>query len=111
MKIIPTDKALFMIKKIAKENNQDLIVRIYTDMIGCKGIRFGIAYDEVLENDEKHQIGDITFVADHRLNEYADEIEIDFVDTPKQGFVFKSYPEYKKSCSGCSGCGIKFLDK
>ena len=111
MNIIPTDKAIDMIKKIAKENEQDLIVRIYIENIACSGIRYGIAYDKIREDDEKYIIDYITFVVDKELNKYAEEIEIDFVDIPKSGFIFKSYPEYKKSCSGCSGCGIKLLDK
>jgi Fe-S cluster assembly iron-binding protein IscA len=107
MEIKITAKAKEEIITSAKENKVEPVVRLYVTSAACSGAKFGIAFDEPKENDVMTEIDGIEFITDSEyVPKYADGLNIDYVTSPKEGYVITSIRPIKKSCgSGCGGCG------
>lgn len=106
MDIQITDLAKQKILETAKEKKVEPIVRIYIKSFACSGARFGIAFDEAKQFDILTEIDGIEIVtnADY-VPKHSDGLNIDYVMSPKEGYVITSLRPIKKNCgSGCDGC-------
>lgn len=106
MELVVTDIAIQKIDEAIKENNEKSRIRVYVDTTTCSGARFGLAFDDVREDDEITKISEIDFITDKQyVPLYSDGISIDYVTTPSDGFIIRSLRPVKSSCGSCSGCG------
>lgn len=94
------DKILETIKKYNEKNQ----IRIYVDKITCHGAKFGLAIDDIRNDDVIQKIGNITYFADENVIKYSDGIRIDYITEPKEGFIIKSIRPVKLNCHNCLGC-------
>lgn|GEM_PF-7092371 len=101
-----TDIAMKKIIENAKNNNKDTVINIYINRVMCNSIKYGLTFGDNIEKIHKI-VGPIKLVIDEELNKYHNELEIDYIFKPKEGFVIKGYPKYSKGCSKCNGCGRK----
>lgn len=111
MEILLSRLAADKIREAAEQNNEEKTVRLYVEGAGCSGAKFGIAFDDIKDGDVVSKIDDITFITDTQyIPMYSDGLDVDYVSTPKEGFVISSIRQVKGygcggGCSGCSGCG------
>jgi iron-sulfur cluster assembly accessory protein len=110
MEIKITEKAKEKIISSAKEYKVDPIVRVYVTGGGCSGGKFGIAFDEAKQYDIMTEIDGIEILTDSEyVPKFSDGLNIDYVITPKEGYIISTLRPIKKDCgsgsgSGCSGC-------
>ncbi|WP_027307825.1 hypothetical protein [Caloramator sp. ALD01] len=104
MEVQVTKLAEDKIKEAIKIYNEKNQLRIYVEAIACHGAKFGLAFDDIKEDDIIEKVGDITYFADENVLKYSDGIKIDYVLEPKEGFIVTSLRPVKSSCSSCAGC-------
>lgn len=106
MEIKVSELAVKKINEVVKQNNEQSILRIYVEKASCSSARFGIAFDNVKDNDEITEAYGIKFITDKQyMPKYSNGINIDYVISPKEGFIIASLNPITKGCTGCTGCG------
>lgn len=100
--------ALEKIKEAIKDYDENTMIRIYVNSVGCSGAMFGIAIDEKREGDEITDVDGLKVLTDTKyIPVYSDGISIDYVSGETEGFIIKSIRPVaaSTSCSGgCAGC-------
>ena len=103
MKITVPETAAKTLKSILAENpNQPDNIRVFFQGVSWSGPSFGLALDQVEDNDLTYEHEDLKFVMSQEEHEAYGDIVIE--DT---GFGFKVIPESMvgQGCSCDSGCG------
>ena len=96
-----TEKALNQINKL-NEHNKPL--RIGVSAGGCSGLTYGLMFDDLIDDDTKHQFGELTVIIDSKSLTYLKNVELDFEDGLNgSGFKFNN-PDACRTC----GCGDSF---
>lgn len=101
-----TEQALAKIKEISEQEGiGHLTVRVKVIGGGCAGFSYDMFYDDqVSDLDDVSEHGDVKVVCDPLSQQYLDESEIDWQETPVgAGFKFNN-PNVTGSC----GCGNSF---
>ncbi|WXR60853.1 Fe-S cluster assembly protein HesB [Peptostreptococcaceae bacterium AGR-M142] len=75
-------------------------VRIYLAGSGCSGPAFGLALDDLKDDDLKYEQDDVTFIADKETYETYGNFTIE-----QFGQGFRVIPEKGVNASACSSCG------
>jgi len=104
--IIFTDNAAKKVGAlIAKEENDNLKLRVYISGGGCSGFQYGFNFDEeVNEDDTQIENGGVTVLIDSMSIGYLGGAEIDFKeDLSGAQFVIRN-PNASTTC----GCGSSF---
>lgn len=105
MEIKLTNLAVEKINEVVKANDEVPALRIYVTSVGCSGAKFGLAFDDAKETDDKTVVDGITFITDtEHVPEYSDGINIDFAEGESEGFIITSINPVKKSCGGGCNC-------
>jgi HesB-like selenoprotein len=105
MEIKVSDIAKQKMLEFTAAHNEEPILRIYVQSVGCSGARFGLAVDYINENDDITEVDGIKFVTDREyIPVYSNGISIDYVEKPKEGFIIKSLRPISTGCGGCTGC-------
>ena len=103
MKITVPETAAETLKSILAENpNQPDNIRVFFQGVSWSGPAFGLALDQVEDNDLTYEHEDLKFVMSKEEHEAYGDIVIE--DT---GYGFKVIPESMvgQGCSCDSGCG------
>jgi len=90
---------------LAKEDRDDLRLRVGVQPGGCSGLIYQLYFDErVLEGDLVRSFGTVEVVVDPKSAPYLDGATIDFTDTiSKQGFTIDN-----PNAAGTCACGDSF---
>jgi iron-sulfur cluster assembly accessory protein len=100
-----TAKASEMVQGIlAKEDNEKLGLRVYVAGGGCSGLQYGMALDEVMEDDTVVSYEGIRVLVDAESLRFIDGAEIDYVDSLMGAGFTVNNPNAVSSC----GCGHSF---
>ena len=99
MIIEATNDAITEIKKIlAKQDRDDLVIRINISGFGWGGPSMGLVLDEQKENDYVEEIDDVTFVAGEDLKSYKG-FDVEYVsEFLRKGFVITPKGVHQSSC-------------
>jgi iron-sulfur cluster assembly accessory protein len=104
--VILTPAAVEKVKDLlAKEDRDDLRLRLAVQPGGCSGLIYQLYFDERdLEGDLLRSFGTVHVVVDPKSAPYLDGATVDFTDTiSKQGFTIDN-PNAAGTCS----CGDSF---
>lgn len=101
MKIEINEQSIEAITEIAgqhddKPNN----IRIYVAGMGCSGPSFGLALDEVKEEDLAYETSGVKFLMNKDLVDQFGDIKVE--QTPR-GFVVEPVNKQESACGSCSG--------
>jgi iron-sulfur cluster assembly protein len=100
-----TPKATEMVQGIlAKEDNENLALRVYVAGGGCSGLQYGMALDEAMEDDTLVSYGGIRVVVDSESLRFIQGAEIDYVESLMGAGFTVNNPNAVSSC----GCGHSF---
>lgn len=105
MEIKLSELALEKINEAVESNDETPTLRIYVISAGCKGAKFGLAFDEATESDVVTDVNGVSFITDTTdVPRYSDGLTIDFVQGESEGFVIKSLNPIEQGCGGSCGC-------
>lgn len=100
MNIITNIETTAEIKKVLDANpDQPKNVRLFIDGHHCSGPSFGLALDNVKENDMQYSYDDLLFVMDKEIFEEYGDMSVDFA---YGGYAVKPVKELENS--GCASC-------
>jgi iron-sulfur cluster assembly accessory protein len=98
-------KAAEMVRDIlAKEDNDQLALRVYVAGGGCSGLQYGMALDDPSEEDVTIDYDGIRVVIDNESLRFIEGSEIDYVDSLMGAGFTVNNPNAVSSC----GCGHSF---
>jgi iron-sulfur cluster assembly accessory protein len=98
-------KASEMVRDIlAKQEDDKVALRVYVAGGGCSGLQYGMALDEVMEDDMVVDQGGIRVVIDPESLQFIQGAEIDYVDSLMGAGFTVNNPNAVSSC----GCGHSF---
>ncbi|MGH2388310.1 MAG: iron-sulfur cluster insertion protein ErpA, partial [Chloroflexota bacterium] len=98
-------KAAEMVRDIlAKEDNDQLALRVYVAGGGCSGLQYGMALDDPSEEDVTLDYDGIRVVVDNESLRFIEGSEIDYVDSLMGAGFTVNNPNAVSSC----GCGHSF---
>lgn len=80
MKIEVTQKAKEELKRVLKLRKDNKPIRIYVAAYGWGGPSFGLALDELKEEDIRVDTDDFTFILENYLSENFNSFTIDYSD-------------------------------
>lgn len=101
-----TDGAVDHVRKlVAEQGRDDLALRVFVSAGGCSGMSYGMAFDDVAQEDDHvvNQDG-VTVWLDEMSAMYLKGSEIDYVDKLMGGGFTIHNPNAVKSCA----CGHSF---
>jgi iron-sulfur cluster assembly protein len=101
-----TDKALAQLKSLLeRENNPDLALRVFVSPGGCSGYNYGMALDDMIQDDDLvcEQDG-VKVLVDEMSSYYLKDAQVDFVDSLMGGGFTVYNPNAVSTCS----CGHSF---
>jgi iron-sulfur cluster assembly accessory protein len=98
-------KAAEMVRDIlAKEDNDQLALRVYVAGGGCSGLQYGMALDDPSDDDVTINYEGIRVVIDNESLRFIEGSEIDYVDSLMGAGFTVNNPNAVSSC----GCGHSF---
>lgn len=104
--IILTENAINHVSDIIEQSGMDdLNLRIYVAGGGCSGLQYGMALDQLIEEDDHiYEIQGINVVLGSMDLKYLNGAVVDYVQTSMGGGFKVENPNAVKSC----GCGSSF---
>ena len=101
-----TSRAADKLKEIlAKQDRDDLALRVYVTPGGCSGFSYGMSLEEIpAEDDEVVEQDGVKVVVDPFSLQYLSGAQIDFIDSLMGGGFTVVNPNAVKSCA----CGQSF---
>ncbi|MCX7834786.1 MAG: iron-sulfur cluster insertion protein ErpA [bacterium] len=102
-----TDNAIKQIKKLQSANDQmSLPLRIFVQAGGCKGLSYGLMFDDqpLEDGDVQFEKNGITFVVDSESIRYLKGATVDYEENLIGGGFKVRNPNASKTC----GCGSSF---
>ena len=108
LKITITEKAAEKVKAaIEKQGKKDAALRLYVSGGGCSGFQYGLAFDEIKDEDHVIESHGVRILVDQQSAQYLDGSEIDYVESVVgEGFLVNN-PNAAETC----GCGHSFKPK
>jgi iron-sulfur cluster assembly protein len=101
-----TEAARDKVKEFMAQHD-GLALRIYVSKGGCSGFSYGMALDEVHDDDEVFQQEGVSVIIDRESLPYLDGSQVDYVNSLMgAGFAVEN-PNAVSSC----GCGHSFRTK
>ena len=104
--VVLTDAAVAQVKKLAaKENNPDLMLRVYITGGGCSGFQYGFTFDEAVQDgDTAVEKGGVTVLVDPLSMQYMGGCSIDYKEDLEGARFVINNPNATTTC----GCGSSF---
>ena len=101
-----TDKAVAQLRNLLEQaNNPDLALRVFVSPGGCSGFNYGMALDDVLQDDDLvSEQADVRVIIDEMSGYYLRGAQIDYVDSLMGGGFTVHNPNASSTCS----CGHSF---
>ena len=100
-----TDKAVAKVEDfLLEDENQGKALRVFVEGGGCSGFQYGLAFDDVHDDDSKFEFDGVSVLIDPKTAEYIKGASIDFVETLQESGFKITNPQAKSSC----GCGQSF---
>ena len=101
-----TEKAVEKVRTFATTNKEaeGKHLRVYVQGGGCSGFQYGFTFDELRDDDQVSEIGDVKVALDPVSFPYLKGATVDWVeDFRGSGFVVQN-----PNASGSCGCGHSF---
>ena len=99
-----SDKAITKLNEMAQKQDKSPVLRINVVSGGCSGFQYHFDFDEIKDNDEKMDIGGITFVMNKDSKEMLKGSKMEYIDTLNESGFRISNPNATESCA----CGKSF---
>ncbi|MCL4508253.1 MAG: iron-sulfur cluster insertion protein ErpA [Chloroflexi bacterium] len=101
-----TDDAVAQLKSLlAKENNSELALRVFVSPGGCSGLNYGMALDDVIQDDDLvSEYDGVKVVVDEMSGYYLKGAQVDYVNNLMGGGFAVHNPNAVATCS----CGHSF---
>ena len=99
-----SDKAITKLNEMAQKQDKSPVLRINVISGGCSGFQYHFDFDEIKDNDEKMDIGGITFVMNKDSKEMLKGSKMEYIDTLNESGFRISNPNATESCA----CGKSF---
>ena len=101
-----TEKAALKVKEIleAREDKEQLALRLYVKSGGCSGFTYGLALDTPRDDDNIFECAGVTILIDPWSARFVDGSEIDFKEALMGGGFAINNPNAVRTC----GCGSSF---
>jgi len=99
-----SDKAITKLNEMAQKQDKSPVLRINVGSGGCSGFQYHFDFDEIKDNDEKMDIGGITFVMNKDSKEMLKGSKMEYIDTLNESGFRISNPNATESCA----CGKSF---
>ena len=99
-----SDKAITKLNEMAQKQDKSPVLRINVVSGGCSGFQYHFDFDEIKGDDEKMDIGGITFVMNKDSKEMLKGSKMEYIDTLNESGFRISNPNATESCA----CGKSF---
>ena len=99
-----SDKAITKLNEMVQKQDKSPILRINVVSGGCSGFQYHFDFDEIKDDDEKMDIGGITFVMNKDSKEMLKGSKMEYIDTLNESGFRISNPNATESCA----CGKSF---
>ena len=99
-----SDKAIIKLNEMAQKQEKSPVLRINVVSGGCSGFQYHFDFDEIKGDDEKMDIGGITFVMNKDSKEMLKGSKMEYIDTLNESGFRISNPNATESCA----CGKSF---
>ncbi len=99
-----SDKAIIKLNEMAQKQEKSSVLRINVVSGGCSGFQYHFDFDEIKDDDEKMDIGGITFVMNKDSKEMLKGSKMEYIDTLNESGFRISNPNATESCA----CGKSF---
>ena len=99
-----SDKAITKLNEMAQKQDKSPVLRINVVSGGCSGFQYHFDFDKIKDNDEKMDIGGITFVMNKDSKEMLKGSKMEYIDTLNESGFRISNPNATESCA----CGKSF---
>jgi iron-sulfur cluster assembly protein len=101
-----TEPAVTQLKQLMeKQGDPDVALRVFVSPGGCSGFQYGMALDNVVQDDDKvFELHDVKVVVDEFSLGYLNGAEIDYVD----GLMGAGFTVYNPNATQSCSCGHSF---